>query len=95
MRKFNNIPSRYGVWSAGISRKNISTDRIIEDIIQKNSAHSFFIQMADCCAFALLRHLNPTPKAIKYKFDDAFLDLDGVLVKAAFTRDPLRLGIIR
>lgn len=56
MGVFNPIPSRYGVWQdTGRATRNIPIDRIIEDPFFKNSERSYFIQLADFCAYALLR----------------------------------------
>lgn len=55
MHVFNPIPSRLGGWESGKYTKNITTDRIIEDPVFKNSARSYLTQLADCAAFALLK----------------------------------------
>jgi len=59
MHVHNPIPSRYGVWSDGRGTKNITTDHVIEDPIFKPSHRSFFVQLADCVAFALLKREVP------------------------------------
>ena len=87
MRRFNFIPSRFG------GARNVPLDRIIEDIVYRDSAKSFFIQAADACAFSLLRFRKPTPKALKYGFNQSFLLLDRSLVKSANRSDPY--GIVR
>jgi hypothetical protein len=95
MRRFNPIPSQMGQWQDGSASQNIVVERIIEDIIYRNSERNFFIQAADFCAFSLLRFERPTEKAIKYEIHDAFMILESVLVKQAFAKDPKGLGIIR
>jgi len=94
MRIYNPIPSRYGTWKdTGKARKNIPIDRIIEDPFFKKSSQSYIIQLADFCAYALLRRENPIPSKTKYGLDQAFKLLSGILVREASTRDPD--GIIR
>lgn len=93
LRKFNYIPSRRGVWETGGFSKNITLDRILEDIVYRDSARSLMIQAADSCAYALLRHENPIPSKTAYGLDQSFKILDRILVKAANGRDAL--GIIR
>lgn len=93
MSVFNPIPSRYGSWGSGGYTTNKPIDRIIEDPIFKRSDRSYFIQLADTCAFALLRQERPTDRITKYNLERAFTLLDPIVVHAANTRDPL--GIIR
>ena len=73
--------------------KNIPIDRILEDIFFKDSAHSHFIQLADCTAYALLRKEKPLPSKSKYGIDKAFDILRPVTVKACNPAD--QDGIIR
>jgi hypothetical protein len=95
MRRFNYIPSRLGSWGNGAISKNITVDRILEDLIYRNSGRSLFIQAADACAYSLLRFLNPVPSKTALGLDRTFAILEPILVKAANHRDPLGLGIIR
>jgi len=95
MHVFNPIPSRLGGWESGQYTKNITTDRIIEDPVFKNSARSYLTQLADCAAFALLKREVPlTPLIKKYGIDDMFdSTLTGVCYKKAALNEPL--GIVR
>jgi hypothetical protein len=92
MRKHNYIPSQFGRWPEGAA-KNLPLDRLLEDIVYRDSKRSLFIQAADACAYALLRQENPIPSKTKWGLDKSFAILDPILVKAANRRDPL--GIIR
>lgn len=85
----NHIPSQYG---QGYVDKPIT--RIIEDPLFKTSDSSYFIQLADFIAFALLRNENPLENT-KKEVKDAFNRLDKILAKHAFRRDPRQKGIIR
>lgn len=70
-----------------------SESRILEDPFFKDSKHSFWIQMADFCSYALLRYENPTETARKYGLHLSFLRLQPILVKEANRRDAY--GIVR
>jgi hypothetical protein len=94
MSVFNPIPSQYGVWQdTGSTTRNIPIDRIIEDPFFKKSERSYFIQMADFCAYALLRKERPIPSKSRYGLDSVFMELEPICVKEANPRDPY--GIIR
>jgi hypothetical protein len=95
MRKmgiYNPIPSQFGTWENGEETKNIPIDYLIEDPIFKDSAKSYFIQIADFCAYSLLRCEHPLPSKTKYGLDQAFYLLKPILVRQA-SKD--RLGIVR
>jgi hypothetical protein len=95
MRVFNPIPSRYGEWASGARTQNIPTVRIIEDPVFKQSHRSYFLQLADFVAFALLkREVSPTPAVKKYGIHEMFDEaLAGICFRKASPRDPL--GIVR
>lgn len=94
MRVYNPIPSSTGFWAdTGNATRNIPIERIIEDPFFKDSQQSFFIQMADFVAYALLRQERPIPTKSAYGLDTIFCTLDPILVKAANRSD--RQGIIR
>ena len=93
MRRHNFIASRFGAWGAGESAKNIPLDRVLEDIVYRDSKRSLFIQMADCCGYALLRREHPIPSKTLLGLDQSFYILEHIMVKAAFGSDPY--GIIR
>lgn len=94
MTVFNPVPSQFGTWSDGTTR-NLPLQRIIEDPVFKPSHHSFFIQLADCVSFALLkRETPPTPNISKYGIEDFFNEcLAGVCYTKASPRDSH--GIVR
>lgn len=52
--------------------KNGATNRIIEDPFFKSSDQSYFIQLSDFCAYALLRQERPIASKTKYGLDQAF-----------------------
>lgn len=94
MHIYNPIPSKFGVWQdTGLIAKNIPIDRIIEDPFFKRSDQSYFIQLVDFCAYALLRRERPILSKEKYGLDKAFQLLSSILVLDANKRDPE--GIIR
>ena len=63
---------------------NGGIDRIIEDPFFKKSDQSYFIQLSDFCAYALLRQERPIASKTKYGLDQAFNLLE-----------PISEGIIR
>ena len=94
MAVHNPIPSQFGTWrDTGRMTRNIPTERILEDLLFKNSEKSYFIQMADFCAYALLRREKHLASKNKYGIHKAFDELTDVVVKAANQRDPM--GVIR
>jgi Protein of unknown function (DUF3800) len=93
MGVYNPIPSRLGSWPEGTSTRNITVDRIVEDPFFKDSQRSYFIQLVDFCAYALLRRERPIPSKSRYGLDTAFELLDGVLLKQATAKDPQ--GVLR
>jgi hypothetical protein len=96
MHVHNLIPSQFGKWESGLAAKNITTDRIIEDPFFKPSGRSYFLQLADCIAYALLKQeVVPTPHVKKYGIDGMFPVLDPVLYKRASPRDKKQQGVVR
>jgi hypothetical protein len=94
MSVHNPIPSQLGHWEeTGGPTKNIPTDRVVEDPFFRDSRQSYFIQLVDFCAYALLRRENPVPSRSAYGLDDAFNLLSPILFLPANRRDPE--GIIR
>jgi hypothetical protein len=93
---YNPVGSAFGAWEDGSPSKNIPNDRLIEDPIFRSSVRSYFLQLTDFIAFALLKsETHPTPLIAKYKLDKAYERLEPVIVKAASRPDPRGLGIIR
>jgi len=91
---YNPVPGRVGVWrDTGQSWKNVPLDRVVEDPFFKDSAQSYFVQLVDLSAYALLRRERPIPSKTKYGLDTAFNILSPILVREARPRDPD--GIIR
>lgn len=94
MGVFNPIPSRYGVWQGTQENwRNLPIDRIVEDPFFKPSDQSYFIQLVDFAAYALLRRENQLASKNKYSLHESFNRLNPILVREARPRDPE--GIIR
>jgi hypothetical protein len=95
MHVHNMIPSAFGHWEPGVRAINITTDRIIEDPFFKASHRSYFLQLADCAAFALLkREVTPTELSKKYGLHKMFDEtLAQICFRKAAANDPL--GIVR
>lgn len=96
MGVYNPIPSMRGTWPSGSRTQNITIDRIVEDPIFKDSRYSYFIQLVDFCAYALLRRTAPVESKTRYGLHVAFNILSGILVTEAVRSDPegiIRVGI--
>lgn len=93
MAVYNPIPSMYAEWGPGRPTKNIPLDYIVEDPVFKDSAESYFLQLADFSAYALLRRESPVASKSKYGLDTAFSLLQPVLFLNASYSDSE--GIIR
>lgn len=93
MSKHNPIPSNRGEWEDGTQVRNLPIDRIVEDIVFKDSANSYFIQLVDFCAYALLRRESPLESKSRVGLDRAFAELDPILNRKACRND--REGIVR
>jgi hypothetical protein len=83
-----------GVLAGGFT-KNIPTEHVIEDPVFRRSADSYFLQVVDCVAYALLkREVPPTPTVRRYGINKMFeATLAGMCFKPASPKDPL--GIVR
>jgi hypothetical protein len=92
---YNPIRSKYKAWPGGSPIKNMPIDRILEDIIFRDSKESIFVQLADFCAYALFRSEYPLASKSKYALDTAFSLLHPLCIRQAYGADPKRLGIIR
>lgn len=96
MGVYNPIPSNRGSW-AGERRniRNIPIRRIVEDPVFKDSRKSYFIQLVDFCAFALLRREHPMESQRRFGLDKSFRILaeSDILVREASRTDPD--GIVR
>lgn len=91
---YNPMPSRFGIWvDSGEKSKNIPLEYIVEDPVFKHSDKSYFIQLCDFVAYALLRCEDPIPSKTKYGYHESFKRLDSVLAREATKKDPK--GIIR
>lgn len=91
LKKENQIWSCY----APGEHRSCPLDHIIEDPLFKTSKSSYFIQLADMVAFSLLRNEKPIPGQTLPAVQSAFNNLDKVLVKQAFSKDPRQKGIVR
>jgi hypothetical protein len=96
MSVYNPIPSKQGTWSyTGQRTRNIPLDRILEDPIFKDSRQSYFIQLADFCAYACLRMERPIPNRSKYGYDNIYEVLKPASRPFINPSDPRGMGIIR
>jgi hypothetical protein len=96
MRVHNPIPSRFGNWlGSNQTTKSIPLANCIEDPIFKDSKASYFIQLADFCAYALLRMERPIGSRTELGYDTMYEELRPISRKFTNTADPRGMGIIR
>lgn len=90
----NFLPSQFGSWGVSAVR-NIPLRHFVEDILFRESARSYFIQLADCAAFALLkRETALTPQVRKYNIHRSFdAHLSSLCIRQAHRGDPH--GVVR
>lgn len=88
MRIYNPLPSQYSS-----QPYNRPTNNIIEDLFQRNSADSYFIQSVDVIAHLLYRKEYPKGSLKKYGVEHLFDLLEPILLKEASKSDTL--GIVR
>jgi hypothetical protein len=95
MSVFNPIPSQFGEWTGSFKTRNIPVERVIEDPVFKQSHQSYFIQLADCVAFSLLKsEVAPSSNIKKYGIHRMFVEnMASVCFRPASPKDPL--GIVR
>jgi hypothetical protein len=96
MRVYNPIPSKFGAWlDSGKSAKSIPLSNCVEDPVFKDSKASFFIQLADFCAYALLRSERPLASRTVLGYDTMYDELRPATRKITNASDPRGMGIIR
>jgi hypothetical protein len=93
---YNMVGSHYGMWEDGAPAKNIPNDRLIEDPIFRSSARSYFLQLADFVAYALLKsETTVTPLVQRYCLHECYDRLKPIIITQASRQDPRKLGIVR
>ncbi len=87
MKVYNPVPSHFG------KAYNAPTDNVLEDLLQRSSHHSYFIQTVDVIAHILYRKEHPKGSLKKYGLELLFDTLEPILLKEAARGD--KLGIVR
>lgn len=96
MRIHNHIGSNRGIWmDTGTETKNLPIQQVIEDPIFKKSDASYFIQLVDFCAYALLRSERPIDSRTALGYDKMYDELEPITTPVNNQKDPRKLGIIR
>jgi hypothetical protein len=93
---YNMVGSRFGMWEDGAPVKNIPNNRLIEDPIFRASERSYFLQLVDFVAYALLKSETAvTPAVERYRLHECYERLKPILITKASSKDPKKLGIVR
>ena len=96
MRYYNPIASNLGAWAdTGKRTENKPMTHILEDPVFRDSAASFFIQLVDFCAYALLRQERPIASRTAQGIDACYEILRPACRDVFNPSDPRGLGIIR
>lgn len=88
MRAYNPVPSRYG------AARQVLCTQIIDDPIIRDSAQSYFVQIADVAAHLLYQKLYPKGSLKRHNVDRLFNLLMPRLLLAASAKDPYQMGIV-
>lgn len=88
MKVYNPVQSHYSA-----NTYNAKITKVIEDIIHRNSAHSYFIQTVDVITYLLKQKEYPKSSTKKYNLDLLFDLLDEIFLKTASINDVQ--GIVR
>lgn len=89
MRVYNPVPNFYG----GGTRQVLCT-QIIDDPVIRDSAQSYFVQIADVASHLLYQKLYPKGSLKRYNVDRLFDLISPRLLLAASRNDPYQKGIV-
>jgi len=87
MRRYNPIPNQ-----SGDGYRNLPIETVIEDPFVRNSEHSYFIQIADVCAYFARQYYDPNKFVKKQGARKYYERLEPVILKEASRKHPL--GIV-
>lgn len=88
MRRFNPVPNQ-----SGIGYRDLPIKNIVEDPFVRNSEHSYFIQIADVCAYFARQYCDPNRVVKKQGARKYYEKLEPVILKKANNNHPL--GIVK
>lgn len=89
LRRYNVVPSRI----AGTQSLPITS--MIDDPSHRDSAHSYFVQVVDVCAYALKQRISPNGYVKKKGARNWFDRIKPVCESKASTNDPWGMGVVR
>ncbi len=87
IRRYNPVPNQ-----SGDGYRNLPIETVIEDPFVRNSEHSYFIQIADVCAYFARQYYDPNKFVKKQGARKYYERLEPVILKEASRKHPL--GIV-
>ena len=90
MRHYNLVPSKFSLES-----RNVPIKAVVEDPVFRDSRHSYFIQLADICAYFARQYLKSNKVVRKQGAKKYYERLGPALVKKAATNHPLGMVIVK
>lgn len=91
-RKARRAGTAGSAFGSGVLR--VPFDRLIDDPVPRNSTQSYFLQLADLCAYAAFRRLNAPPPRTVPIVPQTMWDELGAARFGAVTRGAVPLGIV-
>lgn len=89
LRRFNHVPSYFG------PPQYLPITTMIDDPAHRDSAHSYFVQLTDVCAYALKQKLKPCAYFRTKGARNYFDLLKPIVVAQASSSDPWGMGVVR
>jgi hypothetical protein len=90
MRRFNPIPSQFQS-----TPRNLPIRSVVEDPVLRDSRHSYFIQMADVCAYFAQQYFKPNKVVKKQGARNYYQRLEPVVIKKAASGNLLGMVIVK
>ncbi len=90
MRRFNPVPSQFQA-----AARNLPIRSVVEDPVLRDSRHSYFIQMADICAYFAQQYFKPNKVVKKQGARNYYQRVEPAVIKKAAPGNPLGMVIVQ